>query len=392
MNNEKNTIIQIASLLEEASIPYTYIGEAALFIQGVDLSIEHTELLVQWDAFTNCYNLFKDAARSPIEKTPKSAKFQVQVEGKNVTVRCLYNTTIKTDPYRISVKLDEHTVWCKSLYCYLYDDHLSLYKEIIIAHLQQKQQAFTEHNEKAWNQNNYQALIARYGEPKHMAEKIKNNPEWRLYPFLKYMPNLEGKKVLHLLGSNGVKATALALLGAQVTVVDFSKENAMFAQELAKEADVSINYIVSDVFSLHIEKMADQYDYVLMELGVLHYFITLEPLMNLVRALLAKEGLFVLHEFHPISTKLISSTGKKHKIVGNYFDPTLHEQTVAFSKHMPDGVQEELLQTVQRKWTIGELVTSVASSGLCISVLEEEPNHKLHDIGLPKTFTLISKK
>ena len=65
---------------------------------------------------------------------------------------------------------------------------------------------------------------------------------------------------------------------------------------------------------------------------------------------------------------------------------------MAFSKHLPDGVQEELIQTVHRKWTIGELITSVAASGLRVEVLEEEPNHKLHDIGLPKTYTLVAEK
>ena len=138
--------------------------------------------------------------------------------------------------------------------------------------------------------------------------------------------------------------------------------------------------------------MQGEFDYVLMELGVLHYFITLEPLMELIKGMLAPEGRFILHEFHPISTKLITSNGKKHKVTGNYFEPELTYQNVAFSKHLPDGVQEELIQTVHRKWTIGELITSVAASGLRVEVLEEEPNHKLHDIGLPKTYTLVAEK
>ncbi|MBD3107032.1 class I SAM-dependent methyltransferase [Bacillus sp. AGMB 02131] len=264
------------------------------------------------------------------------------------------------------------------------------YKTEIVRFLHNKQQALTAQNEQAWNQNNYQALLARYGQPKEVAEKIKQNPEWRIYPFGQYMPDLKDKKVLHLLGSNGVKATAMALLGADVTVVDFSQENAKFANELAHEAEVDIHYIVSDVFS--ISEMHGEFDYVLMELGVLHYFITLEPLMHLIKDKLAVGGHFILHEFHPISTKLITSSGKKHKVTGNYFAPELTYQSVAFSKHMPDGVQEELMQTVQRKWTIGELVTSVAASGLRIHSLQEEPNHKIHDIGLPKTYTLIAEK
>lgn len=386
MKEQIKTIQLLSSILENGSIPYIIIEESALIIQGISLPLEKIEVLIQWDVFSKCKELFVDYPCSPVNSSPMSASFEVQFHGVHVHVSCIFNTTIKTDPYRVSV----NNIWCKSLYSYLYGNDFSAYKEDIVASLLQKQQTYTKHNEQAWNQNNYQALIERYGEPVKVAEKIKQNPEWRLHPFYKYMNNLKGKKVIHLLGSNGVKGTALALLGADVTVVDFSQENAMFANEVASAANVSLNYVVSDVFALNEAKYERQFDYVLMELGVLHYFITLEPLMKLVGKLLTSEGKFVLHEFHPISTKLITSTGKKHKVTGDYFNPTLSYNTVAFSKHMPEDVQEELMQTVQRKWTIGELVTATASSGLQIEVLEEEPNHKLYDIGLPKTFTLVA--
>ncbi|RUQ31628.1 class I SAM-dependent methyltransferase [Peribacillus cavernae] len=262
----------------------------------------------------------------------------------------------------------------------------------IHAYLARKQNEFTGQNEQAWNQNNYLALVNRYGKPEEIAAKIKQNPKWRLYPFYKYLDNVSGKKVAHLMGSNGVKATALALLGAQVKVVDFSKENAAFAMELAAEADVSIEYAVSDVLSLPKEHLNADFDIVLMELGVLHYLIDLQPLFHLVKGLLKPGGRFILHEFHPISTKLITSSGKKHKVTGNYFDPSIETQTVAFSKHLPEEEQQKLSKAVQRKWTIGEVITIVGQSGLVIKALEEEPNHKMHDIGLPKTYTLVAEK
>lgn len=55
---------------------------------------------------------------------------------------------------------------------------------------------------------------------------------------------------------------------------------------------------------------------VLLELGVLHYFVDLAPLMGLAAALLAPGGRLLLREFHPLSTKLLSSRGKKHKASG----------------------------------------------------------------------------
>ncbi|PKR86147.1 SAM-dependent methyltransferase [Heyndrickxia camelliae] len=250
----------------------------------------------------------------------------------------------------------------------------------------------TIHNEEAWNQHNYEALLNRHGDPAVVAEKVKQNPSWRLHPFYKYFSHLSGKKVMHVMGSNGIKGVALSLLGAQVTIVDFSKENQAFAREVASAAKVSLDYIVSDILSLHIEEHKEKYDYVLMELGVLHYFIDLFPLAEIISNLLRKDGKFILHEFHPISTKLITSSGKKHKVTGNYFDPALFKREVAFSKHMPQEINEGTEEVLQRKWTLGELITTIGQSGMLIEVLEEEPNHKIHDIGLPKTFTLVARK
>jgi 2-polyprenyl-3-methyl-5-hydroxy-6-metoxy-1,4-benzoquinol methylase len=388
----KEAVLELASMLEKANVPYSFTKEAALFIQGVPIIPQRIHLLIQWDLLDSVHELFNIYGASPIEKEPGNARFELYFEGFLTEIACFFNTTIKTDPYRITVKMDGQELFSRSLYSELYFTEGSPFKEAILAHLLKEQQVLTGQNEQAWNQNNYTALINRYGEPEQVAEKIRQNPQWRLHPFYKYMKDLQGKKVMHLLGSNGVKATSLSLLGAEVTVVDFSKENASFAHKVAEAAGVSFNYIVSDVLSLEMEKLHGKFDYVLMELGVLHYFIALQPLMDLVNQLLTPGGKFVLHEFHPISTKLITSTGKKHKVTGNYFDPTLHYSTVAFSKHMPEGAQEALSQTVQRKWTLGELVTTVAGAGLFVEVLEEEPNHKIHDIGLPKTFTLVARK
>ena len=130
---------------------------------------------------------------------------------------------------------------------------MAIYQREIHAYLASEQQAFTAENEQAWNQNNYIALVNRYGQPSELAEKITQNPKWRLHPFYKYLDDVKGKKITHLMGSNGVKAVALATLGADVKVVDFSKENAAFANELAAASHVDITYVVSDILSLSEE-------------------------------------------------------------------------------------------------------------------------------------------
>jgi 2-polyprenyl-3-methyl-5-hydroxy-6-metoxy-1,4-benzoquinol methylase len=254
-------------------------------------------------------------------------------------------------------------------------------------------------NEEAWNQSPYEAWVNRFGIPNEAAKKIKNNPAARLKSIYKHLGDVKGKKVANLLGSHGSKAVALALLGAEVTVVDISAENARYANELAQEAGVSIRYLVSDVLALPAKELSSDYDLVIMELGILHYFTDLQPIATVVSQLLCEGGRFVLQDFHPVSTKLISSKGttakiRKHKVTGDYFDTSLEETDVAYAKLLP-GVDQDQLQKVRiRKWTLGEIVTAIAESGLYIRRLEEEPNtsSEVFDKGIPKTFTLVAEK
>ncbi|WP_257347569.1 class I SAM-dependent methyltransferase [Pseudalkalibacillus decolorationis] len=379
-------LYNLASTLEEQSVPYQFVEESALFLQGVltdpgDVSIE-----VQWDLIENIYGFFNSYTPSGLEKDQLIGRFHFQMNGIDVTLHCIYNKVLRADASRIQVETEGMDYWCQSLYYEL--SGTSKYARVVREYLQNQQKMVTEQNEFAWNQNNYEALINRYGNPDQVAEKITQNPEGRLRPFYKYMKPVKGKSIVHLMGSNGIKAVALSMLGAHVTVVDFSQENARFAAELAGAAGVTIHYTVSDALSFEGE---GDFDIVLMELGVLHYFIDLKPLVETISKLLCEGGQFVLHEFHPISTKLITSKGKKHKVSGNYFDPTIDSREVAFTKYA-SGEAAPVTNVLQRKWTLGELVTAVAQEGLVIKVLDEEPNQKVHDIGLPKTFTLVAEK
>lgn len=207
--------------------------------------------------------------------------------------------------------------------------------------------------------------------------------------------------MMNLMGSNGMKAVALSLLGAEVTVADFSEANARYAADLAQEAGVPLTYIVSDILKLPEDVLDGSYDIVFAELGIVHYFTNLTLFMETARRLLSPGGVFVLRDFHPVTTKLISSKGstakvRKHKVNGDYFDSSLEEKKVSYSKYLPStgkpaGEQEHSV-VYWRRWTLGEIVTAAANSGLVIRQLVEEPNlsSDVYDKGIPKTFTLVA--
>ncbi|MCH1627251.1 class I SAM-dependent methyltransferase [Ferdinandcohnia quinoae] len=388
----KDNVKLIAQELQEGKITYEFAGGTALSIQGVTIR-EKQEIHVhfQWDQFDMLLQFYHSYDPIITEKNENEAEFQFMRDQLTIIFSCHYNKSLKTDPYRILKRVDDDEVWCRSLYSYIFNGN-NQYAEKVHQYLFEKQQEINNNNEFAWNQNNYQALLNRYGLPREAAAKVKQNPIWKLHPFNKYLGDIQGKKIVHLMGSNGIKGVAMALLGADVSIVDFSMENQRFAHEVASEAGVDIQYNVSDVLSLDVNLLGVNNDIVLMELGVLHYYIDLKPLAELISKLLKDNGMFILHEFHPISTKLITSTGKKHKVTGDYFDPTIKTKDVAFTKHMSSEIQQELSKVFQRYWTLGEIITALAAEGLFVKILEEEPNHKVHDIGLPKTFTICAVK
>ncbi|AIQ12852.1 class I SAM-dependent methyltransferase [Paenibacillus durus] len=256
-------------------------------------------------------------------------------------------------------------------------------------------------SEELWNEDTYSAWISRFGTPEEAAAKLRNNPAAKLQPLLAYFGEVGGKKIMNLMGSNGVKAVALGLLGAEVSVADFSEGNARYASELAEAAGVRVDYTVSDVLNLPEAVLRGAYDIVFAEQGIVHYFTDLKPFMDTAYSLLAPGGRFILRDFHPVSTKLISSKGstakiRKHKVTGDYFDTSLEEKRVSYAKYSPSGGESrDVTGTVYwRKWTLGEIVTSAAESGLHIRKLVEEPNlsSDVFDKGIPKTFVLMAEK
>lgn len=260
------------------------------------------------------------------------------------------------------------------------------------------QEELTKINEEAWNQMAYDAWNNRFGTPYEAALKLMNDPSARIGNILSFFGELKGKKIANLLGSNGNKAVALSLLGADVTVVDFASENARYCEELAGECKVNVRYLISDVLHLPHEELNASYDIVFTELGILHYFTDLKPFFQVVSALLKDGGKLILQDFHPISTKLITSKGKKHKVNGDYFSKELEVTDVAYLKYVPgiENLSEDEKSGFQkvrlRKWTLGEVVTSIATCGLFVEVLREEEGIKPDDKGIPKTFSIVAVK
>lgn len=105
-------------------------------------------------------------------------------------------------------------------------------------------------NRVAWNTKAYDAWVNHLGTPDEQAEKLMKDPTHPLRRWLKYIGAPKGLKIINLLGSTGGKAIPLAILGANVTIVDISEENQRYALEVAKATGVSVDYITADVLNI----------------------------------------------------------------------------------------------------------------------------------------------
>lgn len=391
-----NAVITAVSLIEQAGVPYTLEGQGALAVQGVvpdPPEKSDTRMSVQWDAMDDIRLLFQSYGAGAMEKQGKEVSFLFRIDRFSFKIVCRHGEVIRTDPERLIANCGGYSFYAKSVDSFLNvlkkDDPLYL---AIKKYLYRLQESAASQNGRAWNDDAYEAWIKRFGTPKQAAEKIRNDPEGRLAQLASYIGDPKGKKVINLLGSHGGKALALEMLGAHVTVVDISEENAAYARQTAAALNVDLNFVVSDVLHLPEEIKVPENDIVLMELGVLHYFVDLEPLAALIYQLLKQGGKLVLQEFHPVSMKLVTTRGKKQVVFGNYFDKTLKERNVAYSKHLTSGNEDLQNKVYLREWTLGEIITAFAQTGLRVERLDETPNMKISDIGIPKIFTLICSK
>jgi len=243
-----------------------------------------------------------------------------------------------------------------------------------------KSDKMTETNRKAWNANRYEAWLSAFGSAETEAARIVANPERVVRRISPYLGKVAGQRICNVQGSHGRMAVALTLLGAKVQVIDFSTENRRFALDLARAANVSIDYAVCDVMRAGSLGFAHGFDALVLELGILHYHEDLDQFFMVMRQLTATGGTLLLNEFHPVQRKLFWPSGPK-----DYFDRSLVEADVP----NPDTTGASLGTCQYRFWTMGEILTAIINAGFTIARLDEHADKQSPNI--PGTFTLLAK-
>ncbi|WP_055667008.1 class I SAM-dependent methyltransferase [Desnuesiella massiliensis] len=249
-------------------------------------------------------------------------------------------------------------------------------------------------NKEAWSYRAYEFWTSNLGVSNKVAKDMIKHPETYLRRHMEFLGDVKEKKIANLLGSCGKKAVPLAILGADVTIVDISEENKKYALEVAKEAGVNLTYILSDFLELNIDEIHNSFDIAYLEGGILHYFLDLNEFSKKTYALLKAGGKLVLNDFHPIR-KIFKSRDvfddNDLEITGNYFEDELKPEGVAYERFFTDDEQKEFPKCLLRYWTMGEIISSFAAAGFIVEKLVEGPRFDSHK-NIPGEFTLVASK
>ncbi|WDV46862.1 class I SAM-dependent methyltransferase [Clostridiaceae bacterium M8S5] len=246
-------------------------------------------------------------------------------------------------------------------------------------------------NKEAWSHRAKEFWIKDLGEPQTVAKDMTKRPKYYLRRHIDLLGEVNQKSIINILGSCGKKAIPLALLGANVTIVDISEDNKEYAMDVAREANVDINFIVSDFLELNTY---NKYDLAYLEGGILHYFSDIEKVAKKIYSLLKREGKLVLNDFHPFRKVLKERNifkGEKLELGGDYFSSELEQGEVAYERILNNKGDEEFPKCLLRYWTMGEIITAFASVGFVVEKLIEGPRFDEHK-NIPGEFTLVATK
>lgn len=247
---------------------------------------------------------------------------------------------------------------------------------------------YSKQNKLAWEYNAYDFWVRDSGTPAERAEAILHDPAASLKRYAQYFDRYDGIRIANVCGSCGKKAVPLALLGAQVTMFDISRENQRYALELAEASGTNITYTVCDIYEIDLAQYGGTFDVVFMEGGILHYFHDLPRFMQIMGDLLKPGGRMICSDFHPF-TKIADTLSLEQQPRG-YFSDDVFEGEMAHARFYPAEIRSVMPKCSYRKYTISQIINTVLDTGFILRRFDEHPAWT--DPTVPGEFTLIAIK
>ncbi len=187
--------------------------------------------------------------------------------------------------------------------------------------------------------------------------------------------DVSGKRLLHVQCHFGLDTLSWARLGAQVTGVDFSEPAIAFAKELATDVGLAdaARFVVSNVYDLPGPLRGETFDVVYTSRGAVCWLPDIPKWAAIVARFVKRGGVFYLNEAHPVLWALADEQAAANDLhLGfDYWGGETLTFPVEGSYADPDA-------QVDAEWehgwnhSLGEIVTSLATAGLRIELLDEK--------------------
>ena len=185
------------------------------------------------------------------------------------------------------------------------------------------------------------------------------------------LPDVRGRRGVHLQCHIGTDTLSLARLGARMSGLDFSGEAIAQARLLAERTGTDVSYVQATVDRATEVLEAGAFDFVFTGIGALCWLPDVAAWARTVAALLKPGGELFIREGHPMLWAIDETKSQALTLGYPYFetaDPTVFDEpgTYVDSDH-------EFVHTRSAGWNhgLGETVAAVLAAGMRVTLLKE---------------------
>ena len=214
-----------------------------------------------------------------------------------------------------------------------------------------------------------------------------------------------GGNVLHVQCAAGTDTLSLLQMGAtSVTGTDISPNMLAVAEEKATRLELVAEWVLADTAALPTN-LHNTFDLVYTGRGALCWNLDIDVWATNVAACVRPGGVLFILEGHPLDWVWDQNAAMFviDPAFGGYFSTAIDTDTGCSTQFISDRVSPATDWSTkhERQWTLGQIVTAVASQGLVVEHLSEHPEYywNAHPLlsaedkaMLPHTFILIARK
>ncbi|SHO52666.1 class I SAM-dependent methyltransferase [Anaerocolumna xylanovorans] len=262
---------------------------------------------------------------------------------------------------------------------------------------------FTKSNKEAWEE----AFCNRSKD--WSGEDIKGKLKDEKFSFLEKVLTEElakydyqNKKIAQFCCNNGRELFSFMRLGAlEGTGFDIAENMVDFANTTAKDMGVNCRFIATDILKIQ-EEYFNSFDYILITIGALTWFRDLTPLFQKVSQCLKKDGVFFIHETHPVINMLAApgednyDEGVPEKNVNSYFrkEPWVENNGMGYMSKK----EYESKDFYSFSHTFSHIINAIDNNCMYVKKLEEydydisDAFYHLNGSGIPLSCLMVIKK